>query len=90
MSSAMAAMTEKMQRLDLYSDRYKGIEMVTKCKDCKYYHACNDFDNDGCNGCPMHYSSRFSVHHCHCTAYATRDELKQKRCKFFVQREDKE
>ena len=83
-------MTENVERLDVCSDYCnKGIEMVIKCRDCKYHSACNDFvDNEGCKGCPMHYGSRFSAHHCHCCAYVTRDELKQKRCKFFVQKED--
>lgn len=85
-------MTEKMQRLDLCSphfrtsSKYKAVGMVVRCEDCKYYKACDD--NEACKGCPMHYGSRFSTHHCHCCAYVTRDELKQKKCKFFVQKED--
>lgn len=79
---------EKMQRLDICSSCYKGIEMGTKCKDCKYHNACYDFDNENCKRCPMHYGSQFSAHHCHCCGYITRDELKQKRCKFYKPKED--
>ena len=83
-------MTENMQRLDVCSDRYKGIKMDTKCEDCIHFDECEAFDYDGCKRCSMHYGSKFSTHHCHCCAYVTRDELKQKKCKFFVQREDKQ
>ena len=36
-------MTERMERLDICNHCYKGIKMVTKCKDCKYHNACDDF-----------------------------------------------
>ena len=76
-------LTEKMQRLDACRVHFnKGIKMDTECKDCKHYDSCSAF-GDGCRGCPMNYDSPFSAHHCHCFAYITRDELKQKRCKFY-------
>lgn len=81
-------MTKNMMRFDVCTDYCKGIEMDTKCEDCKYYNRCGAFDYEDCKGCPMHYGSRFSTYHCHCCAYITRDELKQKKCKFFIQKED--
>lgn len=78
----MKERTEKKSRMDACSVDYdQSLEMLTNCENCKYYKLCDSFD--GCDGCPMHYDSPFSMHHCHCCAYITRNELKQKKCKFY-------
>ena len=79
-------LTEKKYRMDVCGDySNEGIEMITKCGDCKY-HLCSSFKGS-CDGCPMTYDSPFSIHHCHCCAYITHDELKQKKCKFYKPKE---